>query len=104
MDSWFDKLAKDAAHGGGLSRRNALKGLAAGLGGTILAVTLPGRVDAGCFGTGHPCRDGGDCCSGNCVDHRCTPPPPCGGFHTHCTTNADCCVGLHCANGKCVGP
>ncbi len=72
MDSSrFDEFTKALASS--ISRRQALKSIAATVIGGIFGLGRASDVLADCQPFGHPCASNGDCCSGFCMDGRCFP-------------------------------
>ena len=67
-----------------------------------------GGSDAFLFGDGNPnctplagaCKSSVDCCSGNCANGACQPPP-CTADNATCSNNGQCCSGT-CTNGTCT--
>jgi hypothetical protein len=53
-----------------------------------------------CLDLGIACKQNGDCCSGNCLNGACQPPP-CTSDNGSCSTNSQCCSGT-CTNGTCA--
>ncbi len=53
-----------------------------------------------CTNLGSVCTSGGECCSGNCLNGACQPPP-CTSDNQACSGNSECCSGT-CGNGKCT--
>jgi hypothetical protein len=54
-----------------------------------------------CTPLGNTCKVASDCCSGNCANGACQPPP-CTADNQACTTNAQCCGGTCGSNGTCT--
>lgn len=76
-DQKFDELSKALA--APVSRRRAMKLVAATAGGTALSLIGPRTGSAArCRRAGQPCRQSSDCCSRLCSDttKRCVCPPP----------------------------
>ena len=72
------------------TRRQALKTLAGGAAGGLLALLGMGEASAaGCQKTGKKCKAHKECCSGNCVNGVC-----CAGLFQPCEHDADCCGGI----------
>jgi hypothetical protein len=98
----FDQLARQLAKP--QTRRVALKSLAAGIAGSLLAATGIVDVDAKqrCRKAASVCRKNDDCCS-----NRCSPPDFTGRRYCTCAQPADCptpssgCLEATCTSGVC---
>src|SRR3712207_4230881 len=72
----FDDLTRALATG--MSRRQALKSLAGGAAGGLLAFLGVGKAAAappGCKRNGKKCKEDTQCCSGNCENGTCVATP-----------------------------
>jgi hypothetical protein len=93
--SRLDALAKALAGTG--SRRAALRLLAGGLLGGLLAGRAPAGVRAACTAHGDPCKRNGQCCSSFCDRHHCRCPQG----TISCDATACCGSGTSCVSGSC---
>jgi hypothetical protein len=92
--SRLDALAKALAGTG--SRRAALRLLAGGLLGGLLAGRAPAGVRAACTAHGDPCKRNGQCCSSFCDRHHCRCPQG----TISCDATACCGSGTSCVSGS----
>jgi hypothetical protein len=118
MEQPFDALARALANGE-ISRRKALRQFGGALLGTVLVSlgigcdsesatgpegTSTAFAKIGCKALGKKCKDGSQCCSGNCVQGLCTQCPAgqssCGGT---CCPDGQCCNGQCCSGGLVCG-
>jgi hypothetical protein len=93
FDEWTKTLARST------SRRDALKTLAGGTVGGLLALLGVGEAAAAdCKRNGKACKKNSHCCSGNCASGTCAPlcPSP-----PACTNTCPCPSGQTCVNGTC---
>jgi hypothetical protein len=108
-DATFDRLARTLSAGveRPLARRPAVRIIAGGLLGAVLAGLGLGGVEAACAGPGRRCGDGKKCCPGSvCKGGKCRckgGQAPCAGRCCQASSCGRCRRGEVCHAGACLG-